>query len=81
MQEAEDETIAQIFILTKKLMLAIKNGASCDFVQMSVVGQEMPHFHIHLMPRYNDDNMPRWPTKKYNDGEKDAVGEKITQAL
>ena len=51
MQDSPDETIAQIFILTKKLMLAVKKALKCDFVQMSVVGEEIPHFHIHLIPQ------------------------------
>ena len=33
MQEADDETISGIFKLTKKLMLAVKNGTGCDYVK------------------------------------------------
>ncbi len=81
MQDADDVVIEEIFKIAKKLMPAIKKGVECDFVQISVVGEEIAHFHVHLMPRYVDDNMPRWPTKKYKDGEKDKVGEKIIAAL
>lgn len=51
MHEASDELIADIFVTAKKLMLAIKSGLACDFVQVGVVGDEVPHFHIHLIPR------------------------------
>ncbi len=82
MPDADDATIGGIFKLAKQLIPAIKKGVGCDFIQLSVVGEEIPHFHVHLMPRYADDNMPRWPTKKYKDAEeKDTVGKKITQAL
>lgn len=53
MQEAPDELISSIFIKTKELMKAIKLGLSCDYIQISVVGDEVPHFHIHLIPRHH----------------------------
>lgn len=81
MQEADDEIISKIFVLTKKLMLSLKKTTGCDFVQESVVGEEIPHFHIHLIPRYLNDNMPRFPTKVYKDGESKKLAEKISSAL
>jgi len=81
MQEADDCTIAEIFKLSKKLMRAIKNGLGCDYVQVSVVGKDVPHFHIHLIPRYLNDNLSQFPTKKYKEGQPSEVAKKITQAL
>ena len=81
MQEADDETIAGIFKLTKKLMLAIKNGIKCDYMQVSIVGKDVPHFHIHLIPRYFKDGLSQFPTKKYQDGESNEVVKKIIQEL
>lgn len=65
MSEADDETLSEIFKLTKKMMLALQKAMQCDFVQMSVVGEEVPHFHIHLIPRYKNDKLPNFPTKQY----------------
>jgi histidine triad (HIT) family protein len=81
MQDADDETISEIFKLAKKLMVAIKKGTGCDYVQLSIVGKDIPHFHIHLIPRYFGDNLPQFPTKKYKDGGESAVLKKITQHL
>ena len=83
MQEADDKTVADIFKLTKKIMLAVKKSLKCDYIQESVVGNEIPHFHIHLIPRYNSDILHNYnfPTKKYQDGESDELVKKITQAL
>ncbi|MEI8174441.1 MAG: HIT domain-containing protein [bacterium] len=81
MQEADDETISEIFKLTKKLMLATKNGVKCDYVQVSIVGKDVPHFHIHLIPRYLKDKLSMFPTKKYKDKESTEVAKKITQEL
>ena len=81
MQDADDKTISGIFKLSKKLMLAVKNGLNCDYVQLSVVGKDIPHLHIHLIPRYLNDNLPQFITKKYQDGESSEVAKKIIGAL
>lgn len=81
MQEADDETIGNIFKLTKKLMLTLKNRLGCDYVQESVVGNEIPHFHIHLIPRYYGDNFRNFPTKEYKEGEAKKIKEKIIGGL
>ena len=81
MQEADDETVSEIFKLVKKLMLSIKNGLSCDYVQVSVGGTDLPHFHIHLIPRYFSDGLPKFATKKYEKGEVDEVIKKIISAI
>jgi len=81
MQEADDTIISNIFILTKKIMLALKKSLPCDYVQESVVGNEIPHFHIHLIPRYLSDNFPNLPTKEYKEEQTKKLIEKITLAL
>ncbi|MEI8270757.1 MAG: HIT domain-containing protein [bacterium] len=81
MQDAIDEIISQIFILTKKMMLALKKGLPCDYIQESVVGNEVPHFHIHLIPRHTGDNFKNFPTGIYKEGQEREIIEKITQAL
>ena len=81
MQETDDQTIGEIFILAKKLMLALKKGLPCDYVQESVVGNEVPHFHIHLIPRHNGDNFKNFPTKEYKEGEKESIAQKISWAF
>jgi histidine triad (HIT) family protein len=59
MQETPDQTIGRIFVLAKKIMLAIKKGLAADYVVLSVVGNEVPHFHIHLIPRGKDNTTGR----------------------
>ena len=81
MQEVDDETISKIFKLTKKLMLALKRGLPCDYIQESVVGNEVPHFHIHLIPRHEGDNFRNFPTKEYKEGQEKELIKKIIEAL
>ncbi|MES2416307.1 MAG: HIT domain-containing protein [Patescibacteria group bacterium] len=81
MQDADDETVAGAFKISKKLMTSIKNSIGCDYVQVSVVGKDIPHFHIHLIPRYFDDGFKGYETKTYKEGESKVIAEKIISVL
>lgn len=81
MQEADDDTNAKIFNLAKKLMVAMKKGLPCDYVLVSVVGTEIPHFHIHLIPRHFDDGLPEFPTKDHEHEKASEIVKKITAVL
>lgn len=81
-QDVPDDLLAEMFIGTKRLIHALKDSLGCDYVQVSVVGEQVPHFHIHLIPRYKDDGFKNFPTLKYKDeGEKNIVAEKIKSSL
>ena len=82
MENTPDDTLSVVFENAKKLMEAVKEAMSADFVALSVIGIDVPHFHIHLIPRYFNDNMPIfWPRKEYKNGEKEKIAEKIKKEL
>lgn len=82
LEETPDAVVADIFVKSKKLMVAIKKAVHADYVAVSVVGTDVPHFHIHLIPRHFKDGLAGfWPTKKYGEKEMNAVAEKIKSAL
>ena len=82
MENTPDDTLSVVFANAKKLMEAVKEAMSADFVALSVIGIDVPHFHIHLIPRYFNDNMPIfWPRKEYKNGEKEKIAEKIKNEL
>ena len=81
MQESDDKTISGIYKLAKKMILALKKSLKCDYVQLSVVGNEVPHFHIHLIPRYYGDNFKNFPTKEYLKKEDTKIISKIKKAI
>lgn len=65
MHDMPDELLAESFITTKKLMNTMRKGFGCDYVQVSIVGKDVPHFHIHLFPRWFDDGLTQFPTVTY----------------
>jgi len=81
MVDTPDELVASSFILVKKLMIAMKTALACDFVMISVIGTDVPHFHIQLIPRSFNDGLKGWQTGKYKDGEAGEVADQIRGKL
>lgn len=81
MQDVPDQLISYIFIKAKHLMSSIKEAFGCDFVQVIVEGKDVPHFHIHLIPRHFDHKVAEWEHVKYSDGEMVRFAEKIRQKI
>jgi histidine triad (HIT) family protein len=82
--DAPDALIAEIFVKAKELINAMRKGLLCDYVQVSVVGNEVPHFHIHLIPRSIDEivsQTSRTCTPYQTADEKDSFAEKIKNNL
>ena len=82
MHEVPDELLAESFIITKKLMNSMIKGLGCDYVQILVVGNDVPHFHIHIIPRHLNDQLPQLQNTNYsNNDEKIEIALKIKNAL
>ncbi len=82
MVDTPDELLCYCFQKSKELMIKIKEAMGADFVSVSVVGLDVPHFHIHLVPRKFSDNLANfWPTTKYAEGEMQEIGKKIRRSL
>lgn len=48
--DLEDELASHLMLVAKKIGRAIKASFPCERVGMMIVGLEVPHTHIHLMP-------------------------------
>jgi histidine triad (HIT) family protein len=48
--DLDDETLAGLNLFAKKVALAIGKAVPCKRVGVSVIGLEVPHTHIHLIP-------------------------------
>ena len=77
-----DELISAVYVISKKLMKTIQKATKADFIAVAVVGLDVPHFHVHLVPRYLNDGMANfWPTKKYKENESTEIANKIKSLL
>lgn len=48
--DLDDTTIAEMMVFAKKVAKAIEKTVVCKRVGVAVVGMEVPHTHIHLIP-------------------------------
>ena len=55
--DLEDEELGGLMIFAKKVAKAIKARVACSRVGVSVVGLEVPHAHVHLIPINMIDDM------------------------
>ena len=55
--DLDDEEIAAMQVFAKKVALAIKKAFPCIKVGQAVLGLEVPHAHIHLVPMQSEKDM------------------------
>lgn len=48
--DLEDKALANLHIFSKKIAVAIKKAVPCLRVGVAVIGLEVPHAHVHLVP-------------------------------
>ncbi|MFN8298290.1 MAG: HIT family protein [Chitinophagales bacterium] len=48
--DIEDQTLAGLTVFAKKVAKAIEASVPCKRVGVAVIGLEVPHAHIHLIP-------------------------------
>ncbi|MGB5032815.1 MAG: HIT family protein [Saprospiraceae bacterium] len=48
--DIDDELYLDLFVFAKKVAKAIQKIVPCTKIGMSVIGLEVPHAHIHLVP-------------------------------
>jgi len=80
--DLEDELLAHMMVFAKKVALAIDRTMDCKRVGVAVLGLEVPHAHIHLVPLNNlhDIEFSR-PKLKFSEAEFKATAEKISAAI
>lgn len=49
----DDRQLADMMVFAKKVALAIDRAVPCKRVGIAVIGLEVPHAHIHLVPLQN----------------------------
>lgn len=73
-----DDEISEMMVFTKRVATAIKNAFPCRKVGMAVLGLEVAHAHIHLIPMQDEKDMLfSNPKLKLSDSEFKETAEKI----
>ena len=53
----DDKTVADMMVFAKRVALAIEKAIPCKRVGVAVLGMEVPHVHIHLIPLDRETDM------------------------
>jgi histidine triad (HIT) family protein len=80
--DLDDETLAGLNLFAKKVAQAIRKTISCKRVGVAVIGLEVPHTHMHLVPMNSmgDLNFTRAKLNPAKE-ELEAAAEKIRKAI
>lgn len=80
--DVEDELYTELMLFSKKVGKAIEKVVECERIGVTVIGLEVPHAHVHLIPINGIDDMnfakPKVTLNKYQFQE---LAEKISAAL
>ena len=81
--DIEDTTLANAMKVAKKVAARMQDVLNCDGVNIvqnnkEAAGQSVPHFHIHVIPRYKNDGAHiLWNPTEPDENEQKALCEKL----
>ena len=82
MFDLPDEYLKELLVFAKPIAKAIEKSFHCNRCGMEVVGLEVPHAHLHLIPVNSSDDLNFTRKKlKISDDELKEVQQKILQNL
>ncbi|WP_395045030.1 HIT family protein [Flavobacterium sp.] len=55
--DIEDELYLGLMLFSKKIAVALEKSVPCKRIGMAVIGLEVPHAHVHLIPLNEMDEM------------------------
>lgn len=77
----DDSALAELMIFSKKVGRAVEKVVSCKRMGITVIGLEVPHTHIHLIPINTIYDMDfKQPKLKFSEEEFSALSEEIRKA-
>ena len=85
--DVPDGVLGRVLPLAKKVSKALMDtlkAQGTNIIQNNgkAAGQEVNHYHVHVIPRFEDDKHKlNWTPKEYQEGELKEYAEKIKQAL
>lgn len=80
--DLDDATLAGLSVFARKVARAIEKAVPCKRIGMAVIGLEVPHTHVHLVPLNSVDDINfAQPKLKLSQEELGAVAEKIRKQL
>ncbi|MBR08483.1 MAG: HIT family protein [Rickettsiales bacterium] len=80
--DLDDETLAGLHVFAKKVAKGIESVVECERIGVTVIGLEVPHAHVHLIPinGVNDMNFAQSKLSMTSE-EMVAIADKVRNAI
>ncbi len=79
--DLDETTYVGLMEFSRHVAIAIEKAVPCERVGMSVIGLEVPHVHVHLIPLHTMENARFTYKEKLTSEEFKATAEKIASHL
>mgnify|MGYP000084672587 CR=1 FL=1 len=77
--DLDDKTYLDLMVFSKKVAHGLESTIDCKRVGMAVIGLEVPHVHVHLVPINTMDDMRFQKKDSYSDDELKSIAESIRE--
>lgn len=76
--DLSDDQLAGLILFSRKVALAIRSAIPCNRIGVAVIGLEVPHVHVHLVPMDSMEDINfKNPKLKLSAGEFERIAESI----
>jgi len=80
--DLDDKQLSGLILFSKKIAVAIKTAIPCKRIGVAILGLEVPHAHIHLVPMDNMEDVNfKNPKLKFSPEEFKAIAAKISSKV
>lgn len=73
----DDQTLAGLMLFSKKVAKAIEKAVPCKRISVAVVGLEVPHTHVHLIPIAQEKDLNFAQKQQLDPSEMEKIAENI----
>jgi histidine triad (HIT) family protein len=75
--DLDEASYTALMQFSRRVALALEKAIPCERIGMSVIGLEVPHVHVHLIPLHTMENARFTHKEKLSPDEFEAVAKKI----
>lgn len=76
-----EEEFAGINRIVHRLANSLKKATDADYIHVGIEGIDVPHVHIHIVPRKKGDGLASYKRTRYEEGEMKEYTQKIRSFL
>ncbi len=84
--DASEEEVKNVALAVRKIAKATKEALNCDGINVlqaneKASGQSVFHYHVHVIPRMENDGLELWPPRKHIGHEGQKLADKIKEKI